>query len=322
MPLSWLKESTKNLDDAAMCCGSEKGAKHKEKALLKQGYSFSNESWLEGRQGKRKEFQNLEKRFLRRGKLDRKAGARQEGTTITKREKQIAQQEKEISDRDRELGVLLEDQRRRLENISGMSAQEAKEMLISSIENEARHDAAVLIKKIETEARETADRKAKDIYRGVRGYRETTWPRSGSVVNRQWGNEGRSFGRRAETSGRSSFDGVDLILDDTPEAVISSGFTGSARGRLGVARLVDFGRQIPSAWFEVVVEKVNAISRPRSRIGGAGRLRRRVHGIHPELVKLFGKLKFVRATRKTVCSTSGGLIPVRNHGGGTWPHES
>lgn len=248
----------------------------------------------------RKEFQNLEKRILQKEEnLDKKAEALDKrDSSLNKREKQIVQQEKDIADRDKELNVLMEDQRRRLENISGMSSQEAKEMLISSIEDEARHDAALLVKKIETEAREMADRKAKDIISlAVQRYSgDYVAEKTVSVVNlpneemkgRIIGREGRNI-RAIEAS-----TGVDLIIDDTPEAVILSGFNPVRRevARVSLERLISDGRIHP-ARIEEIVEKVNTeIETSIREAGEQAAFDVSVHGIHPELIKLIGKLKF------------------------------
>lgn len=248
----------------------------------------------------RKEFQNLEKRILQKEEnLDKKAESLDKrDSTISKREKQIGQQEKEIADRERELQGVLEEERRKLENISGMSSQEAKEMLISSIENEARHDAALLVKKIETEAREMADRKAKDIISlAVQRYSgDYVAEKTVSVVNlpneemkgRIIGREGRNI-RAIEAS-----TGVDLIIDDTPEAVILSGFNPVRRevARVSLERLISDGRIHP-ARIEEIVEKVNTeIETSIREAGEQAAFDVSVHGIHPELIKLIGKLKF------------------------------
>ena len=113
----------------------------------------------------RKEFQNLEKRLLQKEEnLDKKSeGLDKREATIAKREKLILQQEREVGDKEKELKAIIDEQRGRLESLSGISSQQAKDMLIQMVENEARHEAALMVKKIETEARETSDKKAKNI---------------------------------------------------------------------------------------------------------------------------------------------------------------
>ncbi len=248
----------------------------------------------------RKEFQNLEKRILQKEEnLDRKAEALdKKEVTVAKREKQVAQQEKDLVGREKELESLLKEERKRLESIAMMSAQEAKDLLLSSVENEARHDAAMLVKKIEAEARETGDRKAKDIIAlAIQRYSgDYIAEKTVSVVNlpneemkgRIIGREGRNI-RAIEAS-----TGVDLIIDDTPEAVILSGFNPVRRevARVSLERLISDGRIHP-ARIEEIVEKVNAeIETSIREAGEQAAFDVGAHGIHPELIRLTGKLKF------------------------------
>ncbi len=248
----------------------------------------------------RKELQSLEKRILQKEEnLDKKSEALDKReSTIAKREKLILQQEKDLMDRDKELQGLLEEQRRKLESLSGISSQEAKELLVRTIENEARHEAAHLVKKIETEAREMADKKAKDIislaiqryagdYVAEKTVSVVTLPNE-EMKGRIIGREGRNI-RAIE-----AITGVDLIIDDTPEAVILSGFNPVRRevARVSLERLISDGRIHP-ARIEEIVEKVNAEIETTIRESGeqvafdVG-----VHGIHPDLIKLIGKLKY------------------------------
>ncbi|MGV8073650.1 MAG: ribonuclease Y [Syntrophobacteraceae bacterium] len=248
----------------------------------------------------RKELQNLEKRVLQREEnLDKKSEAldRRE-STIAKREKQILQQEKDIADQEKDLDALIEEQRNKLEILSGISKHEAKEMLVRSIENEARHDAALIVKKIETEARETADRKAKDIISlAIQRYAgDYVAEKTVSVVNLP--NEemkGRIIGREGRNiRAIEAITGVDLIIDDTPEAVILSGFNPVRRevARLSLERLISDGRIHP-ARIEEIVEKVNLeIENSIREAGEQAAFDVGVHGIHPELIKLIGKLKY------------------------------
>jgi len=248
----------------------------------------------------RREFQNLEKRILQKEEnLDRKVETiDKRESALNKREKQIGQQEKEFSDREKELQAVLEEEKRRLESISGMSSLEAKEMLISSIESEARHDGAMMVKKIETEAREMADRKAKDIISmAIQRYSgDYVAEKTVSVVNlpneemkgRIIGREGRNI-RAIEAS-----TGVDLIIDDTPEAVILSGFNPVRRevARVALERLISDGRIHPARIEEIVEKVTTEIETSIREAGESAAFDVSVHGIHPELVKLIGKLKF------------------------------
>jgi ribonucrease Y len=248
----------------------------------------------------RKELQILEKRLLQKDEnLEKKSESLDKReNNIARREKILQEQESDLSDRGKALQGLIEEQKAKLESLSGISAQEAKEMLIRSIESEARHDAALLAKRIETETREIADKKAKNIIAlAIQRYAgEYVAEKTVSVVTlpneemkgRIIGREGRNI-RAIEAS-----TGVDVIIDDTPEAVILSGFNPIRReiARLSLERLISDGRIHP-ARIEEIVEKVTAeIETAVREAGEQAAFDIGVHGINPELIKLLGKLKY------------------------------
>ena len=301
----WLERQTGRVKDRAqeLLADSRKEAEtiKKEAILQAKDTLFQMKADFE-RETKeaRKEFQSLEKRILQKEEnLDKKAEALDKReASVTKREKQMGQQERELGEKEKELHGLIEEQRRHLENLSGLSSAEAKDMLLQVVANEARHDAAVLVKKIEIEARESADRKAKNIislaiqryagdYVAEKTVSVVTLPNE-EMKGRIIGREGRNI-RAIEAS-----TGVDLIIDDTPEAVILSGFNPIRRevARVSLERLISDGRIHP-ARIEEIVEKVNTeIDNSIRESGEQAAFDVGVHGIHPDLIKLLGKLKY------------------------------
>jgi ribonucrease Y len=248
----------------------------------------------------RKELQVLEKRLLQKDEnLEKKSESLDKReNNIARREKNLQEQESDLNDKGKVLHALIEEQKSKLESLSGISAQEAKEMLIRSIENEARHEAALLAKRIETESREIADKKAKNIISlAIQRYAgEYVAEKTVSVVTlpneemkgRIIGREGRNI-RAIEAA-----TGVDVIIDDTPEAVILSGFNPIRRevARLSLERLISDGRIHP-ARIEEIVEKVTVeIETAVREAGEQAAFDIGVHGINPELIKLLGKLKY------------------------------
>ncbi|MGQ9484030.1 MAG: ribonuclease Y [Desulfosoma sp.] len=248
----------------------------------------------------RKELQSLEKRLLQKEEnLDKKSEALDKReSAIAKKEKQLQDKEKDLEHRSRELEDLIDAQRAKLESLSGISVQEAKEMLIKSIEEEARHEAALTVKRLEAEAREQADKKAKEIIAlAIQRYAgDYVVEKTVSVVNlpndemkgRIIGREGRNIRALEATTG------IDLIIDDTPEAVILSGFNPIRRevARLSLERLISDGRIHP-ARIEEIVEKVGQeIDMAIRDAGEQAAFDVGVHGIDAELIKLVGKLKY------------------------------
>ena len=239
------------------------------------------------------EIQRAEKRLAQKEEsVDRKL------ENIDRKVENISRQENEIQEKRKELDSFLAKQIEELEKISGMTAEEAKQLLLAEVEKDVRHDASVMIKDIESKAKEEADRRAKEIISGAiqRCAADHVAESTVSVValpndemkGRIIGREGRNI-RAIET-----MTGVDLIIDDTPEAVIISGFDPVRRevARGALEKLIVDGRIHP-ARIEEMVEKaqkeVNSIIKAE---GEQATFEVGIHNLHPELVKLLGRLKY------------------------------
>ena len=249
---------------------------------------------------RRSELEQLERRLTQKeDNLDKRT------TELAGREKELNQQErsqvareKEIERLEDELTAAVAEQRGRLEQIAGLTAQQARDELIKGLEDEARVEAAHIVKRLEDEARESAHKQAQRIIgmavqRAASDYvAETTVSvvmlPSDEMKGRIIGREGRNI-RTLEAA-----TGVDLIVDDTPEAVILSGFDPYRRevARVSLERLIADGRIHP-ARIEEVVEKVKAECEQQIQAEGeAALLELAIAGMHPELVKLLGRLRF------------------------------
>ena len=212
---------------------------------------------------------------------------------LEKKEQTLSQKLKSLESKEKEIAEIKEQQMALIEKISGLTAEEAKTILLKDVENQTKHEAAMMVKEIEQEAKENAEKKAKNIVSlAIHHVAETTV----SVVNlpsdemkgRIIGREGRNI-RTIET-----LTGVDLIIDDTPEAVIVSSFDPIRRevARLALEKLIVDGRIHPARIEETVEKSRKEVESIIKQEGESATFETGVHGLHPELIKLLGKLKF------------------------------
>jgi len=242
---------------------------------------------------RRSELQRMEKRVISKEEnLDRKSEA------IEKKEAALAKRESELEKLKTEVSELEAKRTQELERISGLTSEQAKEYLLKTVEDEVKHETAVMIKELETRAKEEADKKAKDyvvtaIQKCAADHvSETTISLvqlpNDEMKGRIIGREGRNI-RTLET-----MTGVDLIIDDTPEAVILSSFDPVRRevARIALEKLILDGRIHPARIEEMVEKAQKEVETMMREEGEAATLEVGVHGIHPELVRLLGKMKF------------------------------
>ena len=249
---------------------------------------------------RRKELLGMEKRLMQKeGNLDKKVEYLDQKDKELKREDiDLKKRSDDARKKEQDLERMIEQEKEKLQEISGMSKEQAKEILISKMENEARQEAAYTIKRIQDETRDKADREARKIV-GLAIQKcavDHTVESTVSVVNlpsdemkgRIIGREGRNI-RALEMA-----TGVDVIIDDTPEAVIISGFDKYRReiARIALERLIEDGRIHPGR-IEEVVEKVKKEMEAAIKEEGENTLLDLgLHGVHSEIVKLLGRLKF------------------------------
>jgi ribonuclease Y len=234
----------------------------------------------------------------------------QKETAIESREKSIAQKEQSIHDKQERLNRGLQEQKEALERIAGISSEEAKNMLVASMESEARVDAASLVRKIEDEAKRLADKKSQEIiaYAVQRYSGDYIAENTVSVVNlpndemkgRIIGREGRNI-RAIEAA-----TGIDLIVDDTPEAVVLSSFDPVRRevARISLERLISDGRIHPGRIEEIVKKVRTEVDAVVRETGERTCFDVGVHDVHAELVTLLGSLKFRKSFSQNVLQHS------------------
>ncbi|SFA89380.1 ribonuclease Y [Clostridium frigidicarnis] len=286
-------------------------AENETKAILegakKQSEALKKESILEAKEEvhrlrsdfdkeireRRNEIQRMERRLIQREEsLDKK------GDVLEKKEENLSEKLKNIEALEDNVKELYSKQREELERISGLTSEEAKQILLDEVNKEIKHEAAMMIKEVETKAREEADKRAKEVITNAiqRCAADHVSESTVHVValpndemkGRIIGREGRNI-RTLET-----LTGVDLIIDDTPEAVILSSFDPIRRevARIALERLIVDGRIHPARIEEMVDRAKKDVENDIKEEGEQATFETGVHGLHIELVKLLGRLKY------------------------------
>lgn len=285
------EEKSREIIDEALKTAETK----KREALLEakeESIRTKNELDKETRE-RRAELQRYERRVLSKEEnLDKKSEA------MEKREASLTAREEALNRRNSEVESLYEKGIQELERISGLTSEQAKEYLLKTVEDDVKHETAKLVKELESRAKEEANKKAKEyIVNAIQKcaadhVAETTISvvqlPNDEMKGRIIGREGRNI-RTLET-----LTGVDLIIDDTPEAVILSAFDPIRRevARIALEKLIVDGRIHPARIEEMVEKAQKEVDTMIREEGEAATLEVGVHGIHPELVRLLGRMKF------------------------------
>ena len=266
----------------------------KEKLLeaKEEIHKFRSDAEKENK-SRRNELQKYERRVIQKEEsLDRKQ------QSIESKESNLNQKLRAVDEKQKEVEAIKVKQLEKLEDISGITSEKAKDIILSNAEKEVRHEMSIMIKEIETQAKEDAEKKSREIigYAIQKCAADHVAETTVTVVNlpndemkgRIIGREGRNI-RTLET-----LTGIDLIIDDTPEAVILSGFDPIRReiARIALEKLISDGRIHPARIEEMVEKAKKEVENIIKEYGEQAIFETGVHSLHPELVKLLGRLNY------------------------------
>ncbi|NLK64134.1 MAG: ribonuclease Y [Tissierellia bacterium] len=257
-----------------------------------EAHRLRNEYERENKE-RRNEIQRSEKRLIKKEEmLDSKSLA------VEKKDEMLQKKLKEVEMKQEKLEAIHQKQIEELEKISGLSTEEAKNILIANIKREAEQEAAIAVKEIERESKETAERKAREIitYAIQKCSADHVAETTVSVVDLPNDEmKGRIIGREGRNiRALEQLTGIDIIIDDTPEAVVISGFDPIRRevARLALEKLIADGRIHPARIEEMVEKAKKEVDQIIKDEGEQATLDTGIHGLHPEMIKLLGRLKF------------------------------
>lgn len=284
------QEAKRIIDEAT------KDAETKKKEILveakDEAHRMRNEYERENKE-RRSEIQRSEKRLIKKEEmLDAKS------MQVEKKDETLQKKLKEVENKQNNLEAIHQKQLEELERISGLSTEEAKSILIDNIKKEAEQEASIAVKEIEKEAKENAERKAREIitYAIQKCSADHVAETTVSVVDLPNDEmKGRIIGREGRNiRALEQLTGIDIIIDDTPEAVVISGFDPIRRevARLALEKLIADGRIHPARIEEMVEKAKKEVEQQIKDEGEQATLDTGIHGLHPELVKLLGRLKF------------------------------
>lgn len=293
-----IEEEQKRLIEEARAKAASllKEAKLEAKSRLLEMKSDFDSETEETRAELKKEERRLSKKSEKLDSQEEQLAKREQ--TLQRKESETQKKLESATNKENHYSELLEETKRELEKVSGLTLEEAKELLLKTIEEDVKHEGAKLIKKITSEARENADKEAKKIIStAIQRYAgDYVAERTVSVVHLP-GDEmkGRIIGREGRNiRALEAATGIDLIIDDTPEAVILSGFNPVRReiARLSLEKLISDGRIHPARIEDVVQRATEEVDLAIKEAGEQAAFDLGVHGIDPELIKVVGKLKF------------------------------